>query len=228
MRTFAPKSSPFTPTEPEQNPAQAPSDQNAFSSSPNGAETDANNGANNEDKDTPNTPRPPQGSAEDRLSTIRELLVGDQINVLNDRFATLETSLQAHSSELVDQIKSKFDAAYNLYKVELEDMGESVKNLKKDHEDSHADIRRINDRLDDINSKYDDLKSDLSRQTGELYEEISKNVNQLTNVIKEQYDELSNSMVAKTDLANLFGNLSAAAVNPQQAEQNQNNNNQHG
>ncbi|MEM8954437.1 MAG: hypothetical protein AAGD22_09825 [Verrucomicrobiota bacterium] len=204
MRTFAPKSSssPFTPTEPQED-STAPEE--AFPNT---------NGSHN----TPASNAPPATSttsAEDRLSTIRDLLVGDQIEVLNDRFATLENSLQAHSTELVDQIKSKFEAAYNLYKVELDDMGNSVKTLKTNQEETTSDLKRIDERLTQIDKKYEDLKTDLSRQTSELYDEISKNVDQFTTVMKNQYEELAARMVTKTDLANLFGNLSAAAANPQ-------------
>jgi chromosome segregation ATPase len=151
-------------------------------------------------------------SADDRLSTIRNLLVGDQIDALNDRFSHLESSLQAHSNQLVDQIKSKFDAAYTLYKVELDEMGDKVAGLQNDHHKTGTDLQHVTDRLTAMEKKHDDLKSELSHQLSELYDEFSKNVNEFTSVMKSQYDELSTRMVTKTDLANLFGNLSAAAV----------------
>lgn len=94
-------------------------------------------------------------------------------------------------------------------------MGNSVKTLKTNQEETTSDLKRIDERLTQIDKKYEDLKTDLSRQTSELYDEISKNVDQFTTVMKNQYEELAARMVTKTDLANLFGNLSAAAANPQ-------------
>jgi chromosome segregation ATPase len=210
---FSPKSSPFTTSEPDPamiSTATQPNQTESNSTSP--APHPPQNGADS-----------PPSAAEDKLSTIRNLLVGDQINVLNDRFATLESSLQSHSNELVHQIKAKFDAAYTLYKVELEEMGEKVTALRNENDESSHELQRLNERLNGMEKNHDELKNEVSRQMSGLYDEFSKNINEFTAVMKEQYDELSSRMVAKTDLANLFGNLSAAAIgkNPNQDQDSQ-------
>ena len=161
-------------------------------------------------------------SALQNIKTIREILVGDQIHNLNDRFHNLEKSLEAHYSKLVNQLMAKFEAVQTLSKSEVDELGKSVSEkigqLQKEDAALAEEIKISMKRLGDLEKKVDDMKGALSEQVRKMYEEVSKQMSEFSRLVKTQHDEMARQMISRKDFAKTLNGL-AASLAPEESEQ---------
>ena len=172
-----------------------------------------------------NDAKSPGGSHPDNaltsISTIREIIVGDQIRNITDRFSAFETSLEAHYSELVSKLSAKCEAVQTLSKTEIEKvngtLNTKVEELRQEDSQLRDEVRVGIGRLSALEESHEALKSALADQIRHMYEDFSKQVSEVTRLVKQQQDEMASQMVAKSDLSSLFNTLSGSLSSAQQA-----------
>ena len=161
-------------------------------------------------------------SALQNIKTIREILVGDQIHNLNDRFHNLEKSLEAHYSKLVNQLMAKFEAVQTLSKSEVDELGktisEKVSHLQKEDAVLTEEIKISMKRIADLENRVDEMKSGLSEQVRKMYEEFSKQMSEFSRLVKNQHDEMARQVVSRKDLAKIMNGLADSLV-PENVDQ---------
>jgi phage host-nuclease inhibitor protein Gam len=152
-------------------------------------------------------------SALQNIKTIREILVGDQIHNLNERFHNLEKSLEAHYSKLVNQLMAKFEAVQTLSKSEVDDLGktltEKINQLQKEDAALAEELKISMKRLGDLERRTEDMKSALSEQVRKMYEEFSKQMSEFSRLVKTQHDDMARQMISRKDFANMMGGLAS-------------------
>ena len=154
-------------------------------------------------------------SALQNIKTIREILVGDQIHNLNDRFQALEKSLEAHYSKLVNQLMAKFEAVQTLSKSEVDelrkDLTEQMRQLHKEDASLSEELKIGMKRLSDLEKRTEDIKGALSDQVRKMYEEFSKQMSEFSRLVKTQHDEMARQMISRKDFAQMMGGLASTA-----------------
>lgn len=167
-------------------------------------------------------PGPGRESAHQHIKTIREILVGDQIHSLNDRFQNLEKSLEAHYAKLVNQLMAKFEAVQTLSKCEVEELGKSVtekvERLTGEDTKLAEELKKTQLQIKDLEKKQDEAKAALADQVRKMYEEFSKQMSEFTRIVKQQNEEMGRKVVYRSDLANLLTGL-AGSISSQPKEQ---------
>ena len=171
---------------------------------------------------------PVQGGRESALQnikTIREILVGDQIHNLNDRFQALEKSLEAHYSKLVNQLMAKFEAVQTLSKSEVDELGknltEKIYQLQREDLALAEELKISMKRLSDLEKRTEDIKGVLSDQVRKIYEEFSKQMAELSRLVKAQHDEMAHQMISRKDFAQMMGGLATSAAPGDSGQQQQ-------
>ncbi len=148
------------------------------------------------------------------INTLRDIIVGDQVRNITDRFNSFEKSLEAHYAELVTKLSSKFEAVQTLSQAEIENLSsgfdEKIEDLKRQDAKLRDEMRGGVKRLAALEESHEALKSALADQIRQMYEDFSKQVAELTRLVKQQQDDLASKMVAKSDLSNLFNNISGS------------------
>lgn len=157
---------------------------------------------------------PAGDNAMQSINTIRDIIVGDQIRNITDRFNAFEKSLEAHYAELVNKLGSKFEAVQTLNKTEIENLDRRVKDkveeLQQKDSEIRQEIREGVKRLAALEESHEALKGALADQIRQMYEDFSKQVSEVTRLVKQQQEDLASQMVAKSDLSSLFNSLSGS------------------
>lgn len=158
----------------------------------------------------------------EKIKTIREILVGEQIQGVNDRFQNLEKSLEAHYAKLVNQLMAKFEAVQTLGKAEVDNLRKSVEEqvfqLRGDDATLSDQIKAARGKLSDLEKKQDEMKVALADQVRKMYEEFTKQMSEFSRLVKQQHEDLSKRMIPRNDLANLLHGM-ASSISPAGNEQ---------
>jgi F0F1-type ATP synthase membrane subunit b/b' len=164
-------------------------------------------------------------SEQEKLKMIRELLVGDQLQVLNNRFHQLEKGHESHYARIGNELMTKFEALKVLNESELDDLGKSVAamvaQLQKEDTAIREEIKSGTSRLADLENLVSDTKAALTEQVRKMHDEFSRQMSEFSRLIRSQQDDVARQAVSRTDFAKILKGLAGSLAAEESEPKNQ-------
>ncbi len=164
---------------------------------------------------------PSEVVSEDDLSTIREILFGQQHRGHNQRQEELETLIKSSVLDLKQETKQQFkelnkkvdDLTSALSKRLDKEMASEAKARDKATtliDDHIAEVEQVISSLDSSTSTADnDLQDQLLNQADAMQKQMDELYNEVTSALKKEVARLSNDKADRTSLASLLNGIAS-------------------
>ncbi len=151
-----------------------------------------------------------------KLETIREILVGEEFDSLQDQFQNLEKSLDGRYTKIHNELMAELEASQVHNKSEVKQLGEMVVEMVgqlQEEDNAHAEQNEgIEKRIDDLEKRVDDTKEALVKRLGQIHQDLSRQLLEFAKTIKHQQQEVTRRTVTRSDFAKLLNGLADRIV----------------
>lgn len=155
-----------------------------------------------------------------KLDTIREILVGDDLNNLQERFEALEKSVEGRYTRIHNELMAECEALQAHGEADVKELGdrvvEMIGQLQAEDRANTSRMESMEARLASIETQVESTKSELFEQIHEIHEEISNELSKFSKIISRQQEE-SRQAVSRADFAKILNGLAGRLV-PQEFE----------
>jgi len=170
----------------------------------------------------------------EKLSTIRNILLGGQIQQYDSRFTELEQRFEKIKDDLFDQTKNTLSGLEKKISTEFEtltqritdlvaqEFGTYTQKLDAEKKERYTSIEKFVSRLDQLEtvaqSQFNDLKNQvqgiestlqqkISDQVGMMKADIQTEFDTLTTNIHEKINQQTQKKIERTELVNFFKDM---------------------
>jgi len=144
-----------------------------------------------------------------KLSTIRNILLGGQIKQYDDRFTDLEKQFDIIKKNLFDQTKNTLTNLDTQIRTELETfttrIGEQItkefetytESLDEEKKDRYSSLEKIVSKFDALETEYSNKLSDIQSKIQQIENNLAQKITEQVQVIKEDIQNEFESLSAK-------------------------------
>ncbi|NIP93455.1 MAG: hypothetical protein GWO24_08360 [Akkermansiaceae bacterium] len=153
-------------------------------------------------------------SADQKIDTIREILVGDELQVLNRRFQKLGKSVEAHCSKLGSQLITKFESFKALSQSDIDELREAVDEsmvrMEKENATLSAEFKSGMDQLTKLEERLDQFKTAVAEQIRKMHQQFYKQMSEFSRLVKSQQEEVTRRAISREDFARVLSGLAGS------------------
>jgi predicted nucleic acid-binding Zn-ribbon protein len=169
-----------------------------------------------------------------KLSTIRNILLGGQIKQYDSRFTELEQRFESIKDKLLDQTTNTLTGLEKKVSTEIETLTKRItdqvgtefetytQKLDTEKKERYASIEKFVSRLDQletaVKSQLNDIKNQIQTIEGTIQQKVSEQVGIIKEDIQTEFDTLSTSIhekinqqtqrkIERTELAGFFKDM---------------------
>lgn len=158
---------------------------------------------------------------QDKLETIRAILVGEEFKELASRLSTVEEDHDGRYDSFRDDLLAKLRILQGQNEEAVAGVGdmvvEMVRQLQEETLTITHEIERIRTKLAGFESRLDRLDDSFAEQVRTYQEETSLKISQLTELVQGQQENLSRQSVSRTDFAKILNGL-AGSITQEEVE----------
>ena len=177
----------------------------------------SNGGIQHAEPAVPAHAEPPSPEPADSVGRIRDILFGGHMREYDRRFAQLEERILRASSDLQEEMSTRFSALEGHVRRELETLAGDLRNERADRAAAAGTLGRT---LDDITATVHRLGEQTSHVHGALREQIScarsflldedrRHRDELQSALKQHFGNLHEGKVDRMAMADLLSEVSA-------------------
>ncbi|MGD1872843.1 MAG: hypothetical protein ACFB02_07290 [Mastigocoleus sp.] len=160
------------------------------------------------------------------LSRVRDILFGNQMRDIEDRFSSLENRLMDECNSLRNETRKRLDVLENYIKQEVDSIAdrlkkeqqerqESLNSLVQEYKSSNISLEKKLSQLEEkVNNEQRELREQVLHQSQTLQDDILQKYQEILHLVQTEGKDIRQQKTDRSTLAALFADL-AVQINSQ-------------